>query len=172
MIYNKNITKAKKEKNDWWGEGGHSLHFRHYMLIPFLIIFYFTLSRLKGTLKFVLTYIICSVSLSKTYREKMISRTLYLLKKSYWFLLKCSLGIKMIYDWVKSALNKDVFFFHCTKEPVVCLYWVTSLILHDMSPMFFSNRIILRVSTCTNTWISFILLSVIWYRYAIGYCWL
>lgn len=35
MIYNKNITKAKKEKNDWWGEGGHSLHFRHYMLIPF-----------------------------------------------------------------------------------------------------------------------------------------
>lgn len=55
-----------------------------------LIIFYFTLSRLKGTLKFVLTYIICSVSLSKTYREKMISRTLYLLKKAT--------GIKIIYD--------------------------------------------------------------------------
>lgn len=130
-----------------------------------LIIFYFTLSRLKGTLKFVLTYIICSVSLSKTYREKMISRTLYLLKKAT--------GIKIIYDWVKSALNKEVFFFHCTKEHVVYLHWVTSFILHDMSPTFFSNRIIcLRISTCTNTWISLIIFSIIWYRYAIGYCWL
>lgn len=126
-------------------------------------LFYFVTT--KGTLKFVLTYIICSVSLSKTYREKMISRTLYLLKKAT--------GIKIIYDWVKSALNKDVFFFHCTKEPVVYLHWVTSFILHDMSPTFFSNRIIcLRISTSTNTWISLIIFSIIWYRYAIGYCWL
>lgn len=35
MIYNKNIIKVKKEKNDWWGEGGYLLYFRYYMLILF-----------------------------------------------------------------------------------------------------------------------------------------
>lgn len=64
IIYNNNITKAKKGKKILVGKGGHSLHFRS-----------------KGTLKFVLTYIICSVFLSKTYRKKLIS-TLYFFKKA------------------------------------------------------------------------------------------
>lgn len=131
------------------GKGGHSLHFR-----SILIIFYFTLTRLKGTLKFVLTYIICSVFLSKTYRKKLIS-TLYFFKKSYWFLLKCSLGIKIIHDWVKSALNEDEFFSLLERT---CRVLLLSNVLHFTWYVctfhLLQIALFVHVSTCTNTWIS------------------